>query len=199
MVNVLSIIIAYLLGSIQVSVILAKLFKFPDPRSKGSHSAGATNVLRTAGKNAALITLIGDVLKGVLAVLIAIILHTTPFFWAGAALAAVAGHIFPCFFHFRGGKGVATGLGGLFMLSPFIAILLAVIWLVVVLGTRYVSLGSLITAAASPILILIFSGERIAFFIPVLLMACLVIWKHKDNIKRLRNGTESKVNLKTSS
>jgi acyl phosphate:glycerol-3-phosphate acyltransferase len=197
MVNVLSVIIAYLLGSIQISVILSKFFKFPDPRSRGSHSAGATNVLRTAGKNPALITLIGDVLKGVLAVLIAIILHAIPFFWACAALAAVAGHIFPCFFHFRGGKGVATGLGGLFMLSPFIAILLAVIWLVVVLGTRYVSLGSLITAAAAPILILIFSSERIAFFVPVLLMAGLIIWKHQDNIKRLRNGTESKVNLKT--
>lgn len=198
MVNILSVIIAYLLGSIQVSVILSKLFKFPDPRSRGSHSAGATNVLRTAGKNQALITLIGDVLKGVFAVLIAIILHAIPFFWACAALAAVAGHIFPCFFHFRGGKGVATGLGGLLMLSPFIAILLAVIWLIVVLGTRYISLGSLITAAASPILILIFSSERTAYFIPILVMACLIIWKHKDNIKRLRSGTESKVTLKTS-
>lgn len=195
MANVISIVIAYLLGSIQVSVLLSKIFKFPDPRTKGSHSAGATNVLRTAGKNQALLTLIGDVMKGVLAVLIAIVFHASPFFWALAAFAAVVGHVFPCFFQFRGGKGVATAVGGLFMLSPFIAILVAVIWLVIVFLTRYVSLASLIAAAASPLLILIFSSGRTAFFLPVLLMAGLIIWKHKDNIQRLRRGSESKINL----
>src|ERR1700722_17048295 len=122
MANVICVVIAYLLGSIETAVSLSKLFKFPDPRKHGSHSAGATNVLRTAGKNQAAMTLAGDVLKGVLGVLIAIILHAQPFFVAFAALAAVIGHIFPCFFQFRGGKGVATAIGGLLILSPITAI-----------------------------------------------------------------------------
>lgn len=195
MANVICVIIAYLLGSIETSVLLSKLFKFPDPRTKGSHNAGATNVLRTAGKNQALMTLIGDVLKGVLAVIIAVIIHAQPFFWAFAALAAVIGHVFPCFFEFKGGKGVATAIGGLLILSPFVAVLLAVIWLVIVFVTRYVSLASIIAVAAAPLFILIFSSLRMSFFFPVLLMAGLIIWKHKDNIRRLRSGTESKVKL----
>lgn len=194
MANVICVVIAYLLGSLQTSVLLSKFFKFPDPRTQGSHSAGATNVLRTIGKNAALLTLIGDVLKGVIAVLIARIFHVQGFFLAMVALAAVIGHVFPCFFQFRGGKGVATAIGGLLMLSPLIAILLAVLWLVIVFTTQYVSLASLIASAAAPVLILIFSHTP--YFLPVLIMAGLIIWKHKSNIQRLRNGTESKVKLK---
>ena len=196
MANVICVIIAYLIGSLETSVLLSKLFKFPDPRSQGSRSAGATNVLRTAGKNQALLTLIGDVLKGAVAVLIARLFHAEPFFLALAALAAVIGHIFPCFFQFKGGKGVATAFGGILMLTPFIALLLAVLWLVVVFATRFVSLASLITAAAAPILVLIFSSLRMAYFLPLLIMAGLIIWKHKDNIRRLRLGTENKVKLK---
>lgn len=193
--GIICVIIAYLLGSIQTSLILSKLFKFPDPRSVGSHSAGATNVLRTAGKNQALFTLIGDVLKGFLAVLIASIFGVQGFFLALAGLAAVIGHIFPCFFQFRGGKGVATAIGAILYLSVFVAILLAIIWLAVVFMKQYVSLASIIAAAVSPILILFFS--RGAYFVPVLLMAGLIIWKHTDNIQRLRNGTEPKAKLKT--
>jgi acyl phosphate:glycerol-3-phosphate acyltransferase len=197
MANVICVILAYLIGSLETAVILSKIFKFPDPRTQGSHSAGATNVLRTAGKNQALMTLIGDVLKGVVAVLIAYLFHAQPFFLAMAALAAVVGHIFPCFFQFRGGKGVATALGGILMLAPFIAVLLAILWLVVVFTTRYVSLASMFAAAAAPIFILIFSSLRLSFFLPILIMASLIIWKHKDNIRRLRMGTESKVTLKS--
>lgn len=194
MANVICVVIAYLLGSLQTSVLLSKILKFPDPRTQGSGNAGATNVLRTIGKNQALATLIGDVLKGFIAVMIARIFGVTGFFLALTAFAAVAGHVFPCFFQFRGGKGVATGIGGLLLLSPFIAILAIVLWLVIVFTTRYVSLASLIAAGATPILILIFS--KTAYFIPILLMAGLIIWKHKENIQRLRAGTESKVNLK---
>lgn len=193
--NIISAVIAYLIGSIQVSVVLSKFFKFPDPRTRGSQNAGATNVLRTAGLNPALLTLIGDVLKGVIAVFIARILHADPFFIAFAAFAAVIGHIFPCFFQFRGGKGVATAIGGIFVFAPFIAILLAIIWLAVVFATRYVSLASIVAMGLSPLLILIFSSHRGAYFIPVLIMAGLVIWKHKDNIRRLTNRTETKVKL----
>lgn len=194
MANVICVVIAYLLGSLQTSVLLSKILKFPDPRTQGSGNAGATNVLRTVGKNQALATLIGDVLKGFIAVMIARIFGVTGFFLALTALAAVAGHVFPCFFQFRGGKGVATAIGGLLLVSPFIAILVTVIWLVVVFMTRYISLASLISAAAAPILILIFSNT--SYFIPILLMAGLIIWKHKENIQRLRAGTENKVNLK---
>lgn len=193
--NIISAVIAYLIGSIQVSVVLSKFFKFPDPRTRGSQNAGATNVLRTAGLNPALLTLVGDVLKGVIAVFIARILHADPFFIAFAAFAAVIGHIFPCFFQFRGGKGVATAIGGIFVFAPFIAILLAIIWLAVVFATRYVSLASIVAMGLSPLLILIFSSHRGAYFIPVLIMAGLVIWKHKDNIRRLTNRTEAKVKL----
>lgn len=195
MANVICVVIAYLLGSIQTSLILSKLFKFPDPRSQGSRNAGATNVLRTAGKNQALMTLIGDVLKGFIAVMIAHIFGVQGFFLAMAGLAAVIGHIFPCFFQFKGGKGVATAIGALLFLSVFVAIIVTIIWLVVVFMTRYVSLASLIATAAAPILILVFSQS--AYFIPLLLMAVLIIWKHKDNIQRLRKGTETKAKLKT--
>ena len=105
MANVICVIIAYLIGSLETSVLLSKFFKFPDRGAMGSRSAGATNVLRTAGKNQALLTLIGDVLKGVVAVLIARVFHAEPFFLALATLAADIGHIFPCFFQFKGGKG----------------------------------------------------------------------------------------------
>lgn len=194
--NIIAVIIGYLIGSVQTSLILAKLFKFPDPRTQGSHNAGATNVLRTAGKNQALLTLIGDLLKGVIAVIIAMFLHAQPFFLALTALAAVIGHIFPCFFQFRGGKGVATAIGGILIISPFIAVLLVVLWLVIVFVTRYVSLASLVAAAAAPILFLVFSSYRMSYFLPFLIMAGLIIWKHKENIQRLRQGTESKVILK---
>lgn len=190
---IICLVIAYLLGSIQTSVLLAKWLKFPDPRTQGSHNTGATNVLRTVGKNQAVMTLIGDVLKGFLAVLIGIICGLQGPFLAILALAAVVGHIFPVFFQFRGGKGVATALGGIILLSFWVALIAAVIWLVVVFMTRYVSLASLIAVAATPILILILSQG--SYFIPVLLMAVLIIWKHKDNIKRLRAGTESKAKL----
>lgn len=194
MVNIICALIAYLLGSIETSVILSKLFKFPDPRTHGSGNSGATNVLRTAGKNQALLTLIGDMLKGFLAVLIALVFGVNGFFLAFILLAAVIGHIFPIFFQFRGGKGVATAIGGLLLLSFWTAIIAAIIWIATVIITRYISLASLIAIVASPILILIISQS--AYFIPILIMAGLIIWKHKENIERLRAGIEHKVNLK---
>jgi glycerol-3-phosphate acyltransferase PlsY len=193
--NIISAVIAYLIGSLQVSVLLSKFFKFPDPRTKGSHNAGATNVLRTAGFSPAAVTLVGDILKGVVAVLIARLFHADPFFVAFAVLAAVVGHIFPCFFQFRGGRGVATAIGGIFILAPFIGILTTVIWLVVVFATRFVSLASLAAIGLSPLWILLFSSHRGSYFVPILITAGLVFWKHKDNIQRLRNHTEPKVKL----
>lgn len=193
MFNILCPIIAYLLGSLQTSLLLMKFFKFPDPRTYGSGNTGATNVLRTAGKNKALMTLIGDLLKGFIAVLIAKLLGVTGFFLALTALAAVIGHIFPLFFQFKGGKGVATALGGLLLLSFWISLFLIIIWLVVVFMTRYVSLASIITAAIAPFLML---AANTQFFLPLLVMSALIIWKHSANIQRLRKGVEPKANLK---
>ncbi len=196
MANIICALIAYLLGSIETSILLAKLFKFPDPRSGGSRNAGATNVLRTAGKNVALLTLIGDLLKGFVAVWITHAFGVHGFFLAFAGLAAVIGHIFPCFFQFKGGKGVATAIGALLYLSVLTTIIVVIIWFVVVFMTRYISLASIISITAAPILILIFSKS--AYFIPLLLIAALILWKHKENIQRLQKGTEHKVKLKTS-
>ncbi len=193
--NVISVVIAYLIGSLQVSVLLSKFLKFPDPRTKGSQNAGATNVLRTAGKSPAAITLVGDLLKGIIPVFIARLFHADPFFVALTVFAAVVGHVFPCFFQFKGGRGVATAIGGIFVLAPFIGILTVVIWLVVVFATRFVSLASLTAIGLSPLWILIFSHHRGPYFIPILITAGLVFWKHKDNIQRLRNNTEPKVKL----
>ncbi len=192
MFNVLCPIIAYLLGSLQTSLLLVKFFKFPDPRTQGSGNTGATNVLRTAGKNKALITLIGDLLKGFVAVLIAKMLGVTGFFLAFTALAAVIGHIFPIFFQFRGGKGVATAIGGLLLLSFWISLFLIIIWLVVVFITRYISLASIITAALAPFFMLI---VNVNYFVPLLIMSLLIIWKHTENIQRLRKGVERKIKL----
>ncbi len=190
---IFGLIVSYLLGSLSSAVIVSRLFGFPDPRSQGSGNAGATNVLRTAGKKPAMYVVIADILKGFIAVIIARFIGLQGGLLGLVALAAVIGHIFPVFFNFKGGKGVATAIGGLFGLSLITGIGAAVIWLVVAYVTRYASLASLIALAAGAILTLLFHHP--AFFFPVLLMTGLVAWKHKENIDRLKKGTESKINL----
>lgn len=191
MTTIICLIAAYFLGSISTAVITAKLLKQADPRTQGSGNAGATNVLRTNGKAAGIITLIGDMLKGAIAVVIGELCNLGPAALATVALFAVIGHIFPIWFQFKGGKGVATALGTLLVLTPGISAVLIVIWGIVVLISRYVSLGSIIAMITAPILLFVF-GHISAFF-PVLLMAILIVWKHKDNISRLRAGEERKL------
>lgn len=186
-----ALIISYLLGSLSSAVITARIFKFPDPRTEGSGNAGATNVLRTAGKKPALYAVIGDILKGFVAVIIGRILGLEGAMLGLIAFVAVIGHIFPIFFGFKGGKGVATAVGSLLGLSVIMGIATAVIWIVVAYVTRYASLASLIAIAAGALFTLIFHHP--AYFFPILLTVGVITWKHKDNIDRLKQGTESKI------
>ena len=189
--SLIAIIIAYLLGSISTAIVLAKIMKTPDPRTEGSGNAGATNVLRVAGKQQAIMVLVGDTLKGLIAVWIGHILAVTPFMLGMVAFAAVIGHIFPLYFGFKGGKGVATSIGTILGLSFMTGILVAAAWGAIAFVTRYSSLASIIAVILAPVFLLIFGHG--AYFFPAIFIAALVIWKHKDNITRLQNKTENKI------
>jgi len=191
MANIIALIIAYLLGSLSSAILIAKFLKLPDPRSEGSKNPGAANILRIAGKNKALLVLVGDILKGSLAVLIARILGVQGFMLGLIALSAVLGHVFPLFFKFKGGKGMATTVGTLLLLSFWVGLLVAAVWIIVAFVLRFASLASLSAAVFAPIFMLIFGNHLYAF--PVLLIAALVVWCHRANIKRLLSGTESKI------
>lgn len=181
---------AYLLGSVSWSVVIVKLLQGLDVRTVGSGNAGATNVLRAAGKKAGVAVLVLDVAKGITAVAVPRALDAPAAVVSGAAVAVVVGHVFPVFFGFRGGKGVATALGSLGTLAPSAMALGMVVFLIVVAWKRYVSLGSIVTAALFPLLVWItYRGE------PWLLLASgaiaiLIITKHSRNLQRLRRGTE---------
>jgi glycerol-3-phosphate acyltransferase PlsY len=184
--------LAYLLGSVNTAIIVCQLLKLPDPRTEGSNNPGATNVLRIAGRNMALVVLAADVLKGFLPVVIASVLGVQGFGLGIVALAATLGHVFPAFYGFQGGKGVATALGGILGLSLPIGVVCAVIWGVSVFITRYASLSSLIAVSVAPILFLLTNP---GYFIPTLAIAGIVTWRHLENIARLRVGTENKMDL----
>ena len=194
------IVAAYLLGSVSFAVVVSRLFGLPDPHSYGSGNPGATNVLRTGNKAAAALTLLGDGLKGLVAVWAANRLGAT---WgdaslatAGAALAVYLGHLYPVFHHFAGGKGVSTAAGIAFALSWQLGLALAVIWLVVVLAFRMSSLASLVAALATPPLGFYFLGywpESWAL-IPI---ALLMFWRHRGNIRKLIAGEERRIGEKS--
>jgi glycerol-3-phosphate acyltransferase PlsY len=185
--------IAYLLGSVSCSILICKISKQPDPREQGSGNAGATNVLRIAGKKLALCTLLGDMAKGLLAVLIGRLLGQTGFLLGLVAFAVFMGHVYPIFFKFKGGKGVATGFGALFALSPILGVLSLVTWGVVAAIFRYSSLASLVSFVLMPFYSIFFVTPFYVYFLPLSLMACLTFWKHRGNISRLQSGTESKI------
>lgn len=193
MTAIIAIVIAYLLGSLSSSIILAKITKSADPRTTGSQNAGATNVLRSAGKKQAALVLVFDILKGFIAVLIGHMLNVHALLLGFVALAAVAGHIFPLYFGFKGGKGVATALGSVLGLSFISGLLGAAAWLAVAYLTKYSSLASIVAVILMPVFLLLFGGA--AYFIPTVLIALLVLYKHKANIIRLQNRTESKIQL----
>lgn len=191
MLSLIAVIIAYLIGSISPSIILSKIMKTPDPRTAGSGNAGATNVLRVSGKQQAALVLVGDILKGLISVCIGRLFHVPPFILGIVALAAVAGHIFPLYFSFKGGKGVATTIGCILGLSFIPGVLVAAAWGAIAFVTRYSSLASIIAVILAPVFLVIFSAG--AYFIPTAFIAALVIWKHRENITRLQNKTESKI------
>ena len=188
--DIIAIVIAYLLGSLSSAMIVSKYLKLPDPRESGSGNAGATNMLRLAGKNTAVVVLAGDVLKGIVAVLIGRVLGVSGLMLGWVALAAVVGHIYPVYFKFKGGKGVATMMGVLVMLSFWVGIIAAAICGAVAYFTRYASLASLIAAVAAPILMILVGNHLYTF--PVFVITVLICYAHRENISRLRAGTESK-------
>ena len=197
--------IAYLLGSISFSVIFSKKFAGFDVRDKGSKNAGTTNVLRTVGKKAAAITLICDILKGVVAILVALIANKLVEGSNGELLVQIAGvfvilgHTFPIFFGFRGGKGIATALGVLLITNYQIGLICLVFALVIMLITRMVSIGSILAAILFPILTIFINENYIVgnnYIIFGILIALLVIFNHRANLKRILSGTENKLSFK---
>ena len=202
--------IAYLIGSINFSVIISKKMAGFDVREKGSGNAGSTNVLRTVGKKAAIITLVCDILKGVVAVLIALLVGAIAGESANsaivveiAALAVVIGHTFPVFFGFRGGKGVATSLGVILIVNWKIGLICLVFALALMALTRMVSLGSISASVLFAVLTMFIRDSYIggidfdfSFIIFGILLAALVIFNHRSNLKRIINGTENKLNFK---
>ena len=185
----------YLLGSVSSAVLVSKLMGLPDPRQSGSGNPGATNVLRLGNKPAAALTLLGDVLKGVLPVLIAKYLDADTTGIALAGLGAFLGHLFPVFFGFAGGKGVATSLGIFLALNPLIAGSQIALWALMALVFRYSSLAALVTALATPILLFWQMDDPVLTGFGIIL-AALLVFRHRANIVRLVQGNESKIQLK---
>ena len=200
-------IVAYLIGSISFSVIISKKMAGFDVREKGSGNAGATNMLRSVGKKAAILTLLGDALKGVVAILFAIIVGAIAksadksLLVQIAGILVVVGHTFPIFFGFKGGKGVATSLGVLLMTNWKIGLICLVFALVLMAVTRMVSLGSIGAAVLFPVLVLFIHtnftiSEGSSYFIYSIILAAIVIFNHRANIQRILNGTENKLSFK---
>jgi glycerol-3-phosphate acyltransferase PlsY len=184
--------LGYLLGSVPFAVIVSRAFRLADPRSFGSGNPGATNVLRSGSKAAALLTLLGDAAKGWLAMLLAAKVGADGTAIAVAGLAAFLGHVFPFTLGFRGGKGVATALGVLLGFSGALAGITAAVWLAVVVFTRYSSLGALAAAAAAPVISwwLLARGEITA---TITVMCAVLIYRHKSNIRKLLAGSEGRI------
>ena len=200
-------VIAYLIGSISFSVIISKKMSGYDVREKGSGNAGARNTLRSVGKKAAILTLLGDALKGVVAILFAILVGAIAkdsdkaLLVQIAGIAVVIGHTFPIFFQFKGGKGVATSLGVVLMTNWKIGLICLVFALVLMALTRMVSMGSVGAAILFPILVLFIKtnftiDEGSSYFIYSIILAVIVAFNHRSNIKRILNGTENKLSFK---
>ena len=199
MYTALSIVTAYLLGSISFALVTSKLFGLADPRTYGSGNPGATNVLRSGNKVAAALTLLGDAAKGWLAVFLASWLADRVGIgsWgvAAVAVAVFLGHLFPVFAKFQGGKGVATGLGVLLGISPMLGGFVLLTWLVVAFLTRYSSLSALVSASLAPVYYgLMFRVD--AFFYAICIISACLIFRHRQNIINLISGTESKIGSK---
>jgi len=195
LIDISLIVLAYLLGSISSAVVVCKLMQLEDPRTQGSNNPGATNVLRLYGRKAAIPTLAGDVLKGVIPVLIGHALNAPDMILACIGLAAFTGHLFPVFFNFKGGKGVATLVGVLFGTCWILGLAFMGTWLLIALAFRYSSLASLTAATITPIYT-IFILDSPWFIASNMLMAILLFWRHTSNIKKLISGEEDKIGAK---
>ena len=194
-----AVVAAYLIGSLSFAVIVSRAMGLADPRSYGSGNPGATNVLRTGNKAAAVATLALDALKGFVPVIVALLLAER-FGWgdrtvAATGLAAFLGHLWPLFFHFKGGKGVATAAGVLFGFNPLLGLATLATWVIIAAFFRYASLASLAAAAFAPFDPLLI-WEADAYALAIFLMSLLLVWRHEGNIRKLIAGTESKLGQK---
>ncbi|HYD56193.1 MAG TPA: glycerol-3-phosphate 1-O-acyltransferase PlsY [Burkholderiales bacterium] len=185
----------YLLGSLSFAIVVSRVLALPDPRSYGSRNPGATNVLRSGSKAAAVLTLVGDAGKGWLAVWLAWIATGNLVVAAVAGLAAFVGHLFPVFYRFAGGKGVATAAGVLLALDWRVGLGTIATWLIIAAFLRYSSLAALIAAVFAPLAALFVLGPGLPA-LAVLVMAALLVWRHKQNISRLLSGTEPRLGAK---
>jgi len=190
MMNVIYLLFSYLIGAISFGIVISHIFSLPDPRTIGSKNPGATNVLRTGKKLAALLTLLGDALKGSLTVGLAQYFELSPLMVGLTAIATLVGHVFPIYYGFKGGRGVATAAGILFMFSWIMGLIVLAIWLGVFFIWRYSSLAAIIAASLSPVIGFFY---KIDFYelIATSIIALILILRHVENIKRLIDGTES--------
>ncbi len=186
--------VGYLFGSVSTAIIVCRLMGLPDPRTDGSGNPGATNVARLGGKKAAALTLVGDMLKGLIPVLIAHAMHAGPVILAATALAAFLGHLYPVFFGFRGGKGVATALGVIYGLYWPVGLLTTAVWLAMALLFRYSSLAALIAILLMPLGFLWLWPEP-AIIIAMCVLTVLLYWRHRSNIANLLSGKEGKISF----
>jgi acyl phosphate:glycerol-3-phosphate acyltransferase len=183
---------AYLLGSVSSAIVIARLFGLKDPRDVGSGNPGATNILRYGGKKAAILTLLGDVLKGVIPVLIARTLGADSLVVALTMLAAFLGHVFPVFHGFKGGKGVATAFGTLVAMNAWVGLAIIGSWLLMAVTTRYSSLSAITVSVLAPVYVWWFTHEPALIFATGV-MAVTLLWRHRSNIQKLLAGTETKI------
>jgi len=193
--NSLLIVAAYLLGSVATAIITCRLMGLPDPRGVGSGNPGATNVLREGGKKAAIITLLGDMLKGLIPVLVGHALGVADWALAAIGLAAFIGHLYPVYFGFKGGKGVATALGVSLGFHWGLGLAVLVTWLAMAFLTRISSLSALTASLLAPLYAWLITGST-ALTVAAALMAVLVFWRHRSNIRNLLDGTEGRIGAK---
>jgi len=192
---ILSVILAYLIGSLNFAMIISKIFKLSNPKTHGSKNAGATNMARVSGAKYGIIVLLGDALKAIIPMLICrYVLNFSDPYLVYVGSAVVIGHLFPIYFNFKGGKGIATGFGFILVLSPLIALYLLVIFVITVATTRYVSLGSVFAAFFMPIFSLLLIRDKLnnPSMITLIILGLLLIVMHHENIKKIFNKTETK-------
>lgn len=190
----LLILLAYVIGSVPMAIVVARALGLADPRTTGSGNPGTTNVLRYGGKTAAALTLAGDVLKGVLAVLCARLVTLDPWTVGLSGFAVFLGHLYPIFFGFRGGKGVATALGVWLVVLPAVAAMLVVTWLLVAVLFRYSSLAALVAACLAPLYVW-WAMPVSAYLVLALGISVLLVWRHRGNIRNLLRGKEGRIRL----
>jgi glycerol-3-phosphate acyltransferase PlsY len=190
---------AYLIGSVSFAVLVSRALALPDPRSYGSGNPGATNVLRTGRKAAAVLTLVGDAGKGAVAVLLAQKYGSDPELAAGvAAVAVVLGHVFPLYHRFAGGKGVSTAAGALFALTPWLGAGTLVTWVAIAGFFRISSLAALVAAAAAPVFTAMLYNVHHPYFAAVLILSAILVLRHRSNIAKLLAGTEGRIGERAS-